>query len=224
MTKSKQLLSLLSIFTVCTLIVAGCGKKAEEPSSMVDLSKASDIFKAPPASLPPVDPSTVVVTVDGKEITQGSIDKEITSMMSRAGRSLPPERMAQMRAQMTQQVLDSLIIRTLLRNAIDVQDIQIEESEIEEGLARLSGSLPPDVTMEQQLQKLQLTEQELREALSLDLRINKLIMSQMDDLEEPSDEEVAAFYEENAERFNVPETVEARHILISLKPKTVTAC
>lgn len=212
-----KLMHVVSLTLVSALLLTACGKKAEEAEPSVDLSKADDIFEMP-AAAPTVDPATVVVTVDETEITQGDVDAEIQQMLARAGRSLPPERLAQMKGQMTQQVLDSLIIRTLLRNAIDTQDVQVEASEVDEGIERLQASLPEGVTMDQQLERLNLTEAELREALELDLRINKLIMSQIEEVEEPTEEEIQAFYEENAERFNVPETVSAKHILVTVKP------
>jgi len=208
------------------LTTVGCGKNSEpvaegtqnESLENFKFSDAKDISMpvAPPVQT--LAPDTVLATVNGTDITQAEVNKEFQGFASRSPRPMPPEQLQQMQAQMTPQILDSLVVKSLLTAAVAANNVELTDEEYAEGVGTLTKQLPPGATMEEHLARLGMTEEEFNEALSLDLKINKMIKEKLEDLTEPTDEEITAFYAENKERFVQPEQVSASHILISFEP------
>ena len=161
----------------------------------------------------------VLVTVNDVNITRGEVDKRIEVMLGPQAETLPPEKLTEARHQLDQRALDSMIAETLLTKEVEKQNVVIKNEEIDGALTKLKGSLPPEVKLEEYLKTIGLTEKDLRESVGKNLRIKKLIEQQVADIAVPSDKEIAAFYADNAEKFQVPESVEVRHILIAVKPE-----
>ncbi|HNR93895.1 MAG TPA: peptidylprolyl isomerase [Kiritimatiellia bacterium] len=193
------------------LLSVGCSKKEEAPA--VEKSLAADANLFAPAAMPSTDPNAVAVTVNGTEIKQGEVDTEVGKLMMRAQGRVPPERMMQMRGQMVDDVTEALVVKMLLEKAIDEEKITATEEEIAEGRAKVAGMLEPGVTLEQQLEEVKMSEEDFRKSLVLDIRINKLLKAKAGEVE-ISDEKVKEFYDENSQRFEMPESVTASHILI----------
>ena len=63
-----------------------------------------------------------------------------------------------------------------------------------------------------------MTIEKLRTDIGEDLHIRKLLEKQAEKAPTATDEEIAAFYKENKERFNAKESVHARHILLKVDP------
>ena len=213
----------VTVLLVCALaggLAAGCGKKSEPPAQTgVDLSKPGDLFTQPiPSSRPKMDPSTVMVTVNGKDITRGEVDEDAMKMVDLARRRMPPEQVAQMEDQFVQQALDQLVLRILLTEAVDQEKIDVTDDEIQKAIAQFKESLPPDMKFEDVLTRNGWDEERFLTSMKLDLRINKLFEQKAASVEMPTDDELTKFYEDNRERFDMPETVAARHILIAFKP------
>ena len=161
----------------------------------------------------------VLVTVNDVNITRGEVDKRIAGMLGPQAETLPPEKLTEIRHQLDQRALDSMIAEALLTKEVEKQNVVIKDEEIDEALTQLKGSLPPEVKLEEYLKTIGLTEKDLCESVGKNLRIKKLIEQQVADIAAPSEKEIEAFYADNAEKFQVPESVEARHILIAVKPE-----
>ena len=160
----------------------------------------------------------VLVTVNDVKITRGEVDKRITEMLGPQAATLPPEKLTEVRDQLDQRALDSMIVEALLTKEVEKQNVIVKSEEIDEALTQLKGSMPPDVKLEAYLKDIGLTEKDLQNSLSKSLGIKKLVEKQVADITAPSDKEIEAFYADNSEKFQVPESVEARHILIAFKP------
>ena len=161
----------------------------------------------------------VLVTVNDVKITRGEVDKRIAEMLGPQVETLPPEKLTEIRHQLDQRALDSMIVEALLTEAVEKQKVVIKNKEVDEALTQLKGSLPPEVKLEEYLKSIGLTEKDLRESVRKNLRIKKLVEQQVADITVPTDKEVEVFYTDNAEKFQMPESVEARHILIAVKPE-----
>lgn len=159
----------------------------------------------------------VIAVVNGTEITQGQLDGEIASMMARMQGRVPPERMAQMRTQMQQQMLDNLINRQVLFDRIAAENITINDEEFDTAVGELTANLPPGATLEMMLAQSGATIEEFRENFGTELKIRKLIEGHSGGKIEVAEEDALAFYNENKEQFERPESVSASHILISIE-------
>jgi peptidyl-prolyl cis-trans isomerase C len=199
------------------LLVTGCSNAADKPSADAPAAPAPADFLSTPGTPAMPDPSTVLAVVNGSEITLGEFNKEMDVMISRMQGRVPPERIGQMRMQMRDQLLDSLITRQLLIEATDNADIELGEGEFDEAVARLTEGMPPGMTLNDMLAQANTSEEEFRKTLTTELKVRKLIETQAGEPVDPTDEELQAFYEENQQQFEQPETVEASHILIGIE-------
>ncbi|MFH1240923.1 MAG: peptidylprolyl isomerase [Pseudomonadota bacterium] len=160
----------------------------------------------------------VLVTVNDVSITRGEVEKRIDAILGPKAKMLPPERLAKIRNQLNGKVLDSMIEETLLTKALEKQNTTVKDEEVEEVLRQLQESSPSGATFEEFLRNMGRTEKDFRESVTKNLRIKKHLEQQIADVAAPTDEEIASFYEENSGNFQVPESVEVRHILIAVNP------
>jgi len=221
-------MKIVKLFTLPTLalvvagavVVVGCGKKeAAAPQPGQDISQSKDLFSQPvntaPVMTASANPAAVVAVVDGKDITQGEIDGETMKMMDMASRKMPPERIAQMKDRFAEQAMENLILKTILVGQIDKAGVTISDEEKAEAITKFTSSLPAGVTMDDLIAKNNWTKEEFDKNLTMDLRINKLLESQTQSVAQPTEADLKKFYDENKERFDVPEGVTASHILIA---------
>jgi len=160
---------------------------------------------------------TVVVTVNEIQITRAQVDDKIGTMLGPQAGTLPPEKLAAIRNQVDGKVIENMIIETLLTDAVEKQGITVNDKELDGALSKIKASVPLGVGFQEFLKEKGMSEQDLRKMLSQDLRIRKLLESRFTGLSSPSDEKMSAFYKENPEKFQTPENVEVRHILVSVK-------
>ena len=160
----------------------------------------------------------LLVTVEDVKITRGDVDHKIDTLLGAQAGTLPAEQVAKIRSNLDQRVLENMIIETLLTKAAHEQQIAITKDEVNQVVAQLKTSLPPDTDFEIYLKGIGFSEKELRQTISKDLKIKKLLEAQVVGVLSPTDEETQRFYEENSEQFKTPEGKEVRHILISTAP------
>lgn len=211
--------ALLLASAAALLASVGCGKKDEAASAPAGEPAASvtsaDLFEKPIGQA--ADPTTVLAVVNGTDITLGDFNKEMDVMMNRMQGRMPPERLAQVRMQMRDQLLDNMITRRVLIDASKGAGITVSEEEYSEAVKELTESLPPGMTLNDMLAQAKTTEEEFRSTLTTELQIRELIKGNVAEKPEVTDEEIDAFYKENQEQFQRPETVSASHILIGVE-------
>jgi len=162
------------------------------------------------------DKDGVLATVDGVKITQGEVDERVSAMLGPRAGMLPPEEQAKVLEQLSQDVLDSLIVETLLTKAVEKENVTVSDTDINEVLTRLKGSLPPDMKFEDYLKRMGMTENDLRRTITKNMRIQKLVEKELASVLPPGDADVEAYYADHPKEFEMPERVDVRHILIAV--------
>lgn len=212
-----------AILTATAMFTSSCAEKdpapasaAPAPAAEVDLSQASEIFNAmPAASKPVIDPETVVATVNGEEIKQAEVNAEVAKAAARMRGRVPPERMAQMQERLAEQALDAMITRRLLLKAIADEKVDVSDEDYADAMEKITASLPPGTTIEDIYTRSNVTAEEFKKDLSIDLRINKLLETHTESIPEPGEEILKSYYEDNKAQFEQPESVQASHILLA---------
>ncbi|MDD2236744.1 MAG: peptidylprolyl isomerase [Kiritimatiellae bacterium] len=221
MKKSDLLLAGTALLAAGALFV-GCAKEPEPviEEEEVGITAETDEIFTPPAMAPaPVTPpETVIAVVNGEEIKQENVNAEIAKMFPNAGQ-IPPAQLAQMQAQMNERVLETLIVKKLLLDEANKENIEVNPDQINETIEKIRESLPPGTSLNEQLAKANMTEESFRTVLAEDLRISNLMKAKLDIEAEPSDEDLQAFYNENPQMFERPESVKASHILVKIDPE-----
>lgn len=180
------------------------------------MSAALAAAQTPPATNPlanPVDdPQKVVFTVNGDPIRAGDIQmaaQQVAQQMAASGQQVDGERIGVLALQ---NVADGI----LLAQEANRREISVEQAEVDQSIAqaeqRAGGAEQLDMALRQQ----GISRDRFTEMVKESLMVNKLVESLTAEVS-VSDEQIAAFYEENKDRFEKPEQVKARHILIKVE-------
>ena len=212
--KAENMLPLSMLICAALFIITGCGKKDNAGTPKTE----SDAALESVAALK-VEPSKVLVEVNGIKFTQADADKEISGKLAGLLGQVPEAQLVQIREKMLKECVDDFVNRTLLVEAADREKITVGDKEVTAAVDKIKNNLPPDVTLEEALKRSGMTPESLKADVALGLRLNKLIEAQMKDKNTPTDKEIKEYYESNKKQFEVPETVHARHILFKTEEK-----
>lgn len=212
---------------VLVALVSGCGSENADVAAFdeVDLSADADVSMTANAGSAEVaagrDLDEVVVRVEGEDITRGELMREVDMLMGRMRGQVPPQQMAAMREEIVQGAIENLITRRLLLGRVKAEQIEVDDTEIDEVIAMFHQQLPPGANFEDQLAETGMTMADLRDNLRQELVVNRMLEQKVVDLQEPSEADIVAFYELHMDDyFTLPETAEASHILINTQGKS----
>ena len=143
-------------------------------------------------------------------------DAEVEKRLNMFAGQVPPAQLESIRERMRAQVVDDFVNRTLIQNELDESGIAIEDAEVEAFIEQAREGLPPGFTLEEFLEQRGLSIDEMRRDVGFQLAAKKLLDNRLGDQLLVSDEEVQAFFDSEKDRMAQPESVRARHILLSV--------
>ncbi len=129
-------------------------------------------------------------------------------------RQIPPEQLESFWQAQMPAMLEMAVGQRLIKNEIAQHELSASETEIDAKLAEFKQQIPPEQTIEQLTGQ---TTEEIRHAISDMLTYEKLLEIYELTVSEPSEEEIQAYYDENIDEFQMPEMVQARHILLTVE-------
>jgi peptidyl-prolyl cis-trans isomerase C len=173
------------------------------------------------SSVTAMSSSAAVAKVNGTIITRGELDRALKVMLAQTGTSstLPAD---QKKAAETA-VINKLVSTELLYQAgrkLEVKDI---EKKVSAQINSIKAKFPSPAQFEKSLQENGITENDLKEYARKELYINNLIETQIASKVSVSNAEEKKFYDENPDKFKLPESVHASHILIGVDAKSTDA-
>jgi len=205
--------ALICFFTAFSLSPA----IAADPAAKTEPVKGTD-QKTEKKALKSTD---VLVTVNGKKLTSGEVETELAAQLNAFKQQIPPDQMAKVEAQIVQmkdkmreQKVNEFIERTVLTHEADKKKISITDNETNEVIKSYEKQIPAGMTLENVLKMQGMTLDKMRDEINFRLRAQKLIESEVKGESTPTDAEINDYYTKNKQRFDEPESVHARHILI----------
>ncbi len=126
------------------------------------------------------------------------------------------------RLQLQSRIIDELLRKHLIAQEIERRGIAISQTDIDdqteiafEHILRQNNLTEEQAAqiLKQQGRTLESFKKELRQAVELDIKTERLRQSVVGPIE-PTDQELSAYLEEHREKYDTPERVRARHILI----------
>ena len=214
--------SLMILPVATALMFTGCKDNeavAATPSDSVDLSQTEDLFSQPVKPNPlTTDPSTVVVRVNGEEITRGEIIELVGMAMQQFGGRVQPQQMQELQGQMYQTIKNDLITKKLLDRAVAEANIVVSDEKMSEALEMIKTRIPEDQTLDAALATQGTTLDELKENIKNDIATRQFMEAKTADIVDATEAEAKAFYEASPDQFAKPESVSASHILIKFDP------
>lgn len=156
-----------------------------------------------------------VARVNGELVSRQEFDDVVESNIARyeyqSGQSFD----AGQRPQLERQVLTGLITRTILEQEAADLGISVSDERFAETLDQFTEQFPNEEAYQLALEEQGFTEDEFEGELRRQMLIEELIRTQVYDQIEISDEDLRSFYDENAQFFEQPEQVAARHIIFT---------
>ena len=209
-------------------LAVGCGKSQPAAPAAADESPAAPaaVAETPaPAELAvPVvaeepalseeQAAVVVAKVNGASVTEGDIEKVVRMFKKQMGGRIPDDQMQSALPRIRERVIEELIMRRVMLEAVAKEGISLSDSEFEEVKNELAAELPPGTTLESYMADTGTTEAEMREQMA----VRKMVLAKADAIAKPTDEEIKAFYDENKDSFTQGESVTASHILLKVDP------
>lgn len=211
--------------TICLLLLAlaACNPREEKPaapqadarSATTEQAPAQQPLPQPPPSSGAAIPANLVVDVDGHKMTKEQLNAELDKRMLVVKDQIPQERLQEVKANARKRLVEDFVTRNILLDEINRQKIAATDKDIAEAVEQLQGSLPQGVTIEDLMKKNQLTREQMQEEVRLGIQINKLVLASMGGKKKPTSKEINTFYQKNKDKFKLPESVHARHILVA---------
>jgi peptidyl-prolyl cis-trans isomerase C len=211
----------MTLFVLVSIILlAGCNSGADKkPKESSQAAKELTSQPSIPSSGSQNNGAAIVVDVDGSKLTQADVDSEINKNIAAIKDQIPKEKMGEAKAELKKRVVEDFTVKTLLVNEVTRLKIDATDKEVSDALEGLKKSLPKGTTIEEVMKKNNLTKDKMYDDIRLGVKINKLLLAQKGSNSKPTEKEISNFYEKNKNKFVVPESVHARHILIAKSPK-----
>ncbi len=216
---SVVLMASVGVMVACSAS-KGEDKEVAEAVKAVDKNAETLLADAEPVVTPQF-PDVVVKIDDSIEIKNEDVEKIAQAMFQanlRFFAQAKPEQLAEIRKQIRAEAIENLIMMRLLFREATAAGTVVTKEEIDEFL---KSQLPEGETLASVAEKQGMKEGDLFEQIQSGMSIEKLMKQNVEAVADPTDEEVKAEYdamlEKNPKMFDMPETVEASHILVKVE-------
>jgi peptidyl-prolyl cis-trans isomerase C len=204
-----HLLFKLANATVITLALAG--------AQTVIASEPVPREPAPAAGEPAAtsgDPADVVVTINGVAVPRAELDRNIRPLLARIGAadSLSPDQLEFIE----ETARENLIRSELLYQLAMREEVPDLKQQIDEQFDVIKSRSASEEEWKDALAKKGITPDGLRDQLKRGIMISRFIETEVLSKIEITDAQLKAFYDENPESFQKPESMRASHILIGV--------
>ncbi len=201
-----------SLFLIAFCLMPAMAKKApkDKEGDSSKTTAAAQVKKSETTA--PVSADTVLVKVDDKTVTQGDLDSEINQirlMMKNRGGSA--QQFDAMLKNIKPQILAGLVVRKLIASECAREKITVTPKEIAREVTSFEATLPKKISLDDFLKQNGITRKNFERDVGEQVKIEKLLK-----IIPSTDKEIKAYYDENKKNYEIPETVNARHILIAV--------
>ena len=206
----------LSLLLACFLIASlACNLIADEENDK-DATK--------PENTGETTADSVAVTVNGDDITESQIDKEIKPQLEKLAAQaaqMPPAFLEQYKTQIRQQALERMVVEKLLDQKAKQLNLQVTDEEVMKKIEEMAAQQKPPLSMEDFKALIEAYGQsfeEVKTRIRKGTGYQKIVETQFEGKINVTEEDAKKFYDENKKQFETPEQVKASHILIKTQP------
>ena len=206
---SSRLLRIGSAVVIA--VVCACG-----PAPATDPPAAGESAAAPTPAVAPVprELPDVVARVNGEAIEKWEIEAALREITLGNMHPVPQSE----RDELVRLLLDRIISHHLAADVARKRKAAVSDAELERDLREMQTNYPNDRAFDDTLASFGVTREQLRHQRRLSLDVAKLVETAIAPGVKVSDADVEIYYRDNQDRFQVPETVTASHILIRANP------
>lgn len=169
---------------------------------------------APAAPVKPVPEALpeIVARVNGEDIKKAEFENAVKSLEAQVGQKVPAER----RSEIFREVLDQLIGYKLLVQESKTRNVTVTDAELDASLTQVRQQFPNEEAFKSALTAQSKTLDDFRRETRENMVIEKMLRAEVEPKVNVGQPEIQAFYDQNQERFQEPESVRASHILVKL--------
>lgn len=166
----------------------------------------------------------MTLIVNGEKIEDSVIQREVERLRPDYQRVFADQSPEEQKAQLLDWSRENVIERVLVEQEAKKRSGQIPESEIKSALAKLVKQYGGKERFSRELDAKY--REKIKEGVELQIRIERLLADACKELDEPSQQDIRQFYEENKEQFKTAERVRVAHIVryINWQTDEATAC
>ena len=191
-------------------------KTAKQQAVPADQSLDKEQSRAPAVKAPP---APLVIEVNGKTLTREQLNKEIKKTMSVVKNQIPADKVDDYGKSLKKRMIEGFVSRALLTDEIVRKKIEVSKQELTDEFDKIQTTLPQGVTINEGMTKNNISKEKMNDDLRFSIQLKKLVALEKKRNIKPTDVEIQSYYESNKEKFKLPESVHARHILISKDSK-----
>jgi peptidyl-prolyl cis-trans isomerase C len=162
------------------------------------------------------DDKAVVAKVNGVPVLEKQLGAEVEHQLHKYARYGMRTATPALRETLRKQALDRIIDQELLHQASSKVVVKDIEAQVQKKVAAMKKTFKTAEEFEHYLASQHLTAEEYADSFRRQIRLNAYLASLGMAAAEPTEEEIAAFYEKAKENFKREETVRPRHILLAL--------
>jgi parvulin-like peptidyl-prolyl isomerase len=118
--------------------------------------------------------------------------------------------------QLKASIVNYLVQNEIITKQADEMGVSVSAKEIDDRMKEIVQQVGGQKKLDKLLKDQNVSEKELKSQLEAQMLQDKVRQKVSDDVK-VSDEDMKAYFEKNAEQFNTPESVDARHILVKTK-------
>ena len=207
---SMRIFIYIAIFSV--IFTFSCRKKTGPKESDVNQVEAQNTVQIPVTG--------VAATVNGVDIKESEVQELVEASLkeiSTNASQLPPNFIEQYTKKLREEILEQLIIKSLLTEKLKESNIQVTDEEVMDLITRMISSQPEPFSLEEYKQKLVengLNFEEEKERIRERMAYQKILDAQTAGKIVITEDDAKKFYDENSKQFEAPEQIRASHILI----------
>lgn len=173
-------------------------------------------------SLIDLPPDQVIVKLDGDEITKATLENAMNKLIPLVTyhSSVSTERLKSIEKTALKTLIDEKLIYKYAKSS---NQFKVDDKEIDEKIDTLREKLKKGETLEEVLKRSNMDMAELKEVMKADIIVNNVKKQKMDELKKKSEDIVdeafmKKYYNENLEKFQEPQQVHIREILLKADP------
>ena len=219
--RNKIYINCIAIF-ILIIFVSACGNDKEvkeTPATADEINQTQTSSEKPAEPAKQAQAGNIAVSVDGKVLKKSQLEKEIKALMNTHKDKIPKDQKKEIQVNIKTQLVENFIIRTLLDAEIEKRKIQATKKEIDEAIDKIKASIPPDKKLGDFLKNNNITVKELNDDLASNIKVKKLLVMELGNKAKPTQKEIKKFYNDQSDKFTIPENVHVRHILLTIDEK-----
>ncbi|MGD0021340.1 MAG: peptidylprolyl isomerase [Smithellaceae bacterium] len=205
------------VIFILFIFVPGYGAdkdKKENPVPAAGANKTQTSSAAPADIAKQAAAGDIAVSVDGKVLKKAQLEKDVKALMKVYKDKIPKDKTKEAKASIKKQLVENFIVRTVLENEIEKRKVEASENEINESVNKIKANIPANKKFADFLKENNLTMKEFNKAVAFEIKVKKIVFAELGDKANPSEKEISKFYDDNTDKFTVPENVHVRHILV----------